>query len=275
MGWEDFCRGRLPEFLDVNGDLAPPWERFPNYERYTIGWRMGTGEDWLGLWHVFLDGLDLSFEARLAYLRRHPPAPETWADAVHGVLYPSAGDDDPGEDEEAAAGRRDALRRAGLIASDVAYPTWLSQQRGVRWPWEDSETPEDAARYWTRDFWFWSRQVAGLRADPGWEPPAVPAGWQPCEAPLRTGEVGSPDLRHGLLSLAQMLSAGRVTPPWRLGLTLDDFADSFENDMGYVDAFRNWGMSSFDDREQLRRYLAANDAPDAWLGWCEAQFLLG
>lgn len=275
MEWKESCRGRLPKFLDVNGDLAPPWERFPNYERYTIGWRMGTGEDWLGLWHVFLDGLGPSFEARLAYLRRHPPAPETWADAVHGVLYPSAGDAGPGEDEGAAAERRDALRQAGLIASDVAYPTWLSRQQGVRWPWEDVDTPEEAARYRPRDLWFWSRQVAGLRADPSWEPPTVPAGWQPCEAPLRTGEVRLPDPRHGLLLLAQMLSAGRVIPPWQLGLTLDDFVDSFEDDMGYVDAFRNWGMSSFDDGEQLWRYLAANNAPDAWVGWCQAQFLLG
>jgi hypothetical protein len=273
MDWKQFCSTRLPEFLDGNGDLAPPWERFPSYERYTIGLRMGAGEDWLGLWHVFLENLDPAFEARLAYLRRHPPAPVTWADAVHDVLYPSSGD--AARDEEgAAAERRDALQRAGLIASDVAYSTWLSQQRGVRWPWESADAPEEAARYWTRDFWFWSRQIAGLRSDPAWEPPAVPERWQPCAEPLRSGAVRSPDLRKGLLSLAQMLSAGGVIPPWQLGLTLDDFADSFEEDMGYVDAFRFWGMSSFDDREQLQRYLTATEAPEVWERWSAKQFLL-
>jgi hypothetical protein len=75
MDWKQSCRARLPQFVDRNGDLAPPWEQFPEYERHTIGWRMGTGEDWLGMWHVFLEQLDPAPDARLAYLRRHPPAP--------------------------------------------------------------------------------------------------------------------------------------------------------------------------------------------------------
>ena len=70
-----------------------------------------------------------------------------------------------------------------------------------------------------------------------------------------------------------MLSAGRVTPPWQLGLTLADFAHSFEDEMGFADAFRLWSMSSFDDREQLQRYLTANDAPAVWDLWCADQFL--
>jgi hypothetical protein len=145
----------------------------------------------------------------------------------------------------------------------------------VRWPWEAAETPETAARYWTRELWFWSRQVAGLRSDPAWVPPAVPERWQPCAEPLRTGEVRSPDLGDGLLSLAQMLSAGRVAPPWQLGLTFDDFAGSFKDEMGYVDAFRLWGMSSFDDREQLQRYLTATEAPEAWERWTAERLLIG
>jgi hypothetical protein len=274
MDWKLFYRTRLPEFLDGNRDLAPPWERFPSYERYTIGWRMGEGEDWLCLWNVFLDDLDPAFDVRLAYLLRHPPAPITWADAVHRALHPASPDVEGEDDEGAEVERRAVLHRWGLIASDVAYSTWLSQQQGVQWPWESAETPETAARYWTRALWFWSRQVAELRSDTAWVPPAVPELWQPCAAPLNTGEVGSPDPCKGLLSLAQMLSAGRVSPPWQLGLTFDDFADSFENDMGYVDAFRLWGMSSFDDREQLQRYLAATEAPEPWERWTTEQFLI-
>jgi hypothetical protein len=274
VDWNQFYRTRLPEFLDGNGDLAPPWERFPGYERYTIGWRMGAGEDWLCLWHVFLEDLDPAFDARLAYLRRHPPAPVTWADWVHCVLYSSSREVEREDEEEAAAERRTALQQAGLIASDVAYSTWLSQQQGVRCPWESAETPEMAARYGTRDLWFWSRQVAGLRSDPAWVPPAVPERWQPCAAPLKTGEVRVFDLHNGLLALAQMLSAGRVTAPWQLGLTLDDFADSFEDDMGYVDAFRLWEMSSFDDREQLQQYLTATNVPEVWERWTVEQFLM-
>ena len=133
MDWKRSCIARLPEYLDDSGDLVPPWERFPGYERYSLGWRMGTGEDWLGLWHVFLEQHDSAFEARLAYLRRHPPAPFTWADAVYDALHPSPIDDE-NEDERIAKERRGALLEMGLIASNVAYPTWLRQQQGVRWP---------------------------------------------------------------------------------------------------------------------------------------------
>jgi hypothetical protein len=277
MDWQQSCRSRLPEYLDANGDLAPPWERFPTYERYTIGWRMGVGEDWLGLWHVFLESLDPALDARLAYLRRHPPAPITWTDAVHHVLYPSSGRTarDDNDEEKLVEAQRDALQQAGLVASDIAYSTWLSQQQGVRWPWEFAKSPEEAARYWTRGLWFWSRQVARLRNESGWEPPEVPKRWRPCAEPLQIGDVCSPDLHKGLVSLAQMLSAGKVIPPWRLGLSFTDFADSFEMDMGYVDAFRLWGMSAFDDREQLQGYFTATEAPEAWQNWCVGRFLWG
>jgi len=34
--------------------------------------------------------------------------------------------------------------------------------------------------------------------------------------------------------------------------------------MGYVDAFRLWLMSAFDDRPHLERYLDAHEAPEDW-----------
>ena len=65
-----------------------------------------------------------------------------------------------------------------------------------------------------------------------------------------------------------MLAAGDVTPPWALGLDVGDFANSFEPDMNYVDAFRLWGMSIFDDAPQFLGYLAAHPAPpQAWQSW--------
>ncbi|WP_437826943.1 hypothetical protein [Sorangium sp. So ce1153] len=274
MDWKESCRSRLREHLDLRGDLAPPWERFPDYERHTIGWRMGAGEDWMGLWGVFLEQLGRDPETRIAYLRRHPPAPVSWADAVHRVLYPAEeGDDDDGDEDDpaAAAQRRSALLGQGLIASDVAFTTWLGQQRGVRWPWEHHDTPEGAARYDTRELWFWSRQVAALRGSGGWAPPAVPGGWRACASALESGDAGSVDPRHGLLTLARLLCAGDVKAPWQLGLALADFADSYDDEMGYVDAFRLWGMSAFDDAHQLRRYLEATRAPSDWEAWVADQ----
>jgi hypothetical protein len=269
MDAQQFYRARLAEHLDENGDLSPPWERFPNYERYTIGWRMGAGEDWLCYWHVFLDTLAPVFEVRLAYLRRHPPAPVSWADHVYGMLHPSENNAD---DEAVEARQRAELLRLGLIVSDAAYPVWLRQQQGVRWPWEYAESPETAARYWTREFWFWSRQVTGFRDTADWTPPRVPESWGSCAEPLETGAVRTPDLRRGLLTLAQVLAAGRVVPPWEFGLGIDAFADSFEMDMGYADAIRLWGMSAFDDREHLQRYLGDGDLPASWRVWVSEQF---
>jgi hypothetical protein len=281
MDWKESARARLGKNLDPRGDLAPPWERFPDYERYTLGWRMGAGEDWLGLWHVFLEGLGPDPETRLAYLRRHPPAPVNWADSVYRVLYPARASDegDESDDESDENDRSDSLasrRRAellerGLIASDVAFTTWLAQQKGVDWPWQAYDTPESAARYDTRRFWFWSRQIAELRKSPGWAPPAVPEAWRDCAHALESGEAGPIDARQGLGTLAQMFCAGHVKAPWQLGLSPADFADSFDDDMGYVDAFRLWGMSAFDDGDQLRRYLATAPVPAAWEAWVAEQ----
>lgn len=282
MNWKESCRARLPKHLDAQGDLAPPWQAYPTYERYSMGWRMGAGEDWMGLWHVFLEQLSPDFETRLAYLRRHPAAPVSWADAVHDVLFPVARHDDDDDQEydeddtedtanEVTAERRASLLNQGLIASDVAFATWLTRQTGVRWPWTYSETPRDAARYWTRELWFWSRQIAGLRSAGAWSLPPIPDSWQTCAAALETGNPGSLELREGLLSLAHMLCAGTVIPPWQLGLDTADFADSFDDDMGYVDAFRLWGMSAFDDAEHLQRYLEQTNAPTSWRAWIDRE----
>jgi hypothetical protein len=150
MSWKD-PRRAIAEHLDRQGDLAPPWERFPKYERYAIGWRMGEGETWLWLWHTFVQDLDPAFEVRLAYLRRHAPAPVSWAGSVYRVLHPDENEDEEEDDDDVDRfeDRRAALLEQGLIASDAAYPIWLAQQEGVRWPWIDCETPEKAAYYRT------------------------------------------------------------------------------------------------------------------------------
>ncbi len=274
MDWKQFYRARLAENLDPNGDIVPPWARFPHYERYTIGWRMGSGEDWLSYWHVFLEELDPTSDVRLAYLKRHPAAPVNWAERVYDVLHPSRERNDEEEDWVAVQRRADLLQ-LGLIASDAAYPIWRSQQAGVCWPWEfsdDPETPEGIARHWRRDLWFWSRPVVELRGSAMWTMPEVPASWQACAEPLATGQVPDLDPSRGLLSLAQMFAAGSVVPPWQLGLDPTDFADSFEMDMGFVDAFRLWGMSAFDDREHLQHYLDATKLPQNWEDWIAEQF---
>ncbi len=70
--WEERCRERLPSNLNENGDLMPPWARFPDYERHSIGWRMGGGEDWLGLWYLFVEQLPKDKAARLSLPQAAP-----------------------------------------------------------------------------------------------------------------------------------------------------------------------------------------------------------
>ena len=99
--------------------------------------------------------------------------------------------------------------------------------------------PEEAARYRRREFWFWSRRLTLLRNSRSWKVPAVPRRWRPCAGPLATGEVRSPDPRRGLLTLARMLSAGWVTPPWRLGqYTVDPEGALHRLSVSYADELR-------------------------------------
>ena len=89
MNMRDYYRTHLSDYLDEHGDVAPPWAQFPDYGRHTIGWRMGMGESWLCAWAVFLEQMGDDYDDRLAYLRRHLPAPMPWAGEVYRVLHPS------------------------------------------------------------------------------------------------------------------------------------------------------------------------------------------
>jgi hypothetical protein len=282
--WKQHYREKLSANLDPQGDLVPPWERFPEYEHFTIGWRMGIGEDWMGLWSVFLEQLEPDFETRLSYLKRHPPAPVTWADAVYLVLYPGLEDEElDGEDEEDKrnAKRRAELLKMGLIASDIAFTTWLNKQADIVWPWSCYGTPKNATRYSTRNLWFWSRQVGILRQNKELKIPQLPLSWRSCENALKTGTLEGVNLdrkiltgTNGLLVLAKMLSAGLIIPPWQLHLKPTDFKDSFDDDMGYTDAFRLWAMSAFDDDEHMWRFLDGKEPPDEWKTWVEEHMMV-
>ncbi len=262
--WLESCRTRLPKHLDANGDLAPPGEKFPTYEHLCLGGRMGAGEDWIGLWGAFLDAMATDFETRSAYLERHRPAPECWARSVASVLW-------PGESDEATASRMEELWASGRIGVDAAFETWRQQRPGPRLPWQLAESPEDAARYHTRELWFVSRLRGTLTPE---ELAAdVPAAWSECEEAFRSGQPGYVNRKRGLLSLAQTLASGTLLAPWEIGASPSEFTDSFENDMGYVDAFRLWAMSAFDGERELALYLEAHPASEEWLTWVRAEVL--
>ena len=50
--------------------MPPPWLAYPEIERYSIGWRMGYGEDYIGRFFSWLE--DLSSEERMEYQALFP-----------------------------------------------------------------------------------------------------------------------------------------------------------------------------------------------------------
>ncbi|MEM7156310.1 MAG: hypothetical protein AAF799_25880 [Myxococcota bacterium] len=266
MGWYE---DHIDDKRDEHGDITPPWAKYPTFERYTLGWRMGSGEDWLGYVSLFLEQLGPAAEARRRYLRRHPPAPHTWANWVLKVLG-----EDGDDDGRIPQSTLDRLEQEGLIAADAALTTYLAQQTEPRWPWTWVETPTEAMRYWTRELAFFSR--ARQRANPPSPPTSgIPAPWAKFAELVANGGAPSPSLDAGLDAMAQFLAVGWPPAPWALDVPHSSFEDSYDDDMGYADAFRLWLMSTFDDRPTSRAYLATQPAvPEDWQPWLRAELAL-
>ncbi|NVB83902.1 MAG: GNAT family N-acetyltransferase [Kofleriaceae bacterium] len=65
--------------LAEHGTFRPPWLKHPEIPRYSIGWRMGYGEDYLWAWWNWWRGLDDAAQSTYAETWRST-APEDWAD---------------------------------------------------------------------------------------------------------------------------------------------------------------------------------------------------
>ncbi len=65
--------------LAAHGTILPPWIRYPEIPRGSIGWRMGYGEWHLDMWRRWWERQD--DPARTAYRERwRPGVPAEWAD---------------------------------------------------------------------------------------------------------------------------------------------------------------------------------------------------
>lgn len=58
-----------------DNSVLPPWEEFPNYGRTSLGWRMGSGEDYRINFRCWF--LELDAQARLDFQVRFPE-PGEW-----------------------------------------------------------------------------------------------------------------------------------------------------------------------------------------------------
>ena len=61
--------------LEEKKIMPPPWLVYPEIERYSIGWRMGYGEDYI---YKFWNWLDTLTSDELAEYRSLFPEPITW-----------------------------------------------------------------------------------------------------------------------------------------------------------------------------------------------------
>ncbi len=57
--------------------MVPPWIKYPNIPRQSIGWRMGVGEQYL---HEFASWWSKQVRANRLTLRSAYPEPEHWSD---------------------------------------------------------------------------------------------------------------------------------------------------------------------------------------------------
>lgn len=250
MSWKEWLEGELPNYLDERGELKPPWVRFPHYERGTIGWRMGDGETWMGLWYHFCEKLDK--QGRIDHLRRHPRAPENWADIIFRVLNPDW-------DSEVDSNQYQALRKDGFVGTDAAFHNWLLAGSERVLPFWDGRPPSHAAQYLTRTFSFWSRAYhdPGLRTQ--YQIPPTPTPWTEVEQPLD----------NGWQILAGILLRGFVLTPWAAGLEPMEPDYSAGDGADFIDAYARWLCATFDDEPHLSKYLIANEAPEEWRTWAQ------
>ena len=56
--------------MDEEGDILPPWFKYPEFHPRKIFWRMGTGEDYITIFDMWR--LSLTEEEMLGYLDRYP-----------------------------------------------------------------------------------------------------------------------------------------------------------------------------------------------------------
>lgn len=269
---EEREKRQLDELRNEHGELTPPWARFPDYSLRTIGWRMGIGELWQTLFFTFLRELDPSYEVRLSYLRRYPPAPINQADRVYHILHGNASKK---LDLAIIAERQKELLALGLIQHDVAYSTWLAKQSRPYWPWRQRPrlTPQDAVRIRTREMWFWSRWLVEQR-NHTFALPELPEDWQVLEQPLRDQQITHPAIDQPYLWMAQMMAAGRVLAPWEALPESSPPTELGECAESYPTLFASWCVRCFDDKKTLHAMLAETSPSSDWQAWFDERCVL-
>ena len=85
--YNERIRKTIKEELTPQGDLLPPWMRYPQIPRYSIGWRMGTGEIYMWAWDAWTE--EIKQDKLVQYFKKYLPIPLDWLDWVaHRLGFP-------------------------------------------------------------------------------------------------------------------------------------------------------------------------------------------
>jgi hypothetical protein len=78
--YKNWSKETIAKELTPQGDLLPPWRKYPEIQRYSIGWRMGYGESYMIAWDEWSEQMTL--EQRVEYFKKYSPIPLEWLDWV-------------------------------------------------------------------------------------------------------------------------------------------------------------------------------------------------
>jgi hypothetical protein len=74
--YDEWANKIIAEELTPEGDLLPPWKRYPEIQAGSIGWRMGYGEGYMHAWDKWAEQLDQ--EKLIEYFKKYLPLPAEW-----------------------------------------------------------------------------------------------------------------------------------------------------------------------------------------------------
>lgn len=76
--YDHWAKETIAKELTPQGDLLPPWKKYPEIPRNSIGWRMGYGESYMIAWDKWVEPMEL--EQLVEYFRKYSPIPVDWLD---------------------------------------------------------------------------------------------------------------------------------------------------------------------------------------------------
>ncbi len=68
--------------IDETGHMIPPWDKYPNLEKGSMGWRMGMGEAYIEEFQVWYL---MQLRPTQIHMMKNYPEPEEWKGFYRGL----------------------------------------------------------------------------------------------------------------------------------------------------------------------------------------------